>query len=506
MSKKYVDVPATLQVIGNIFNNPNILDAEDKYFFDGEDFVNEFHRILFGSIYNLYTLGASDITITNIEDYLSERPNKLAIYKANNGAEYLAKLRESASLASFDYYYNRLKKMSLLRAYDDFGIDLSWLYDIDNITDTKKKQAQEDWLDNTPLESIADIIDGEIQKIRDRCVNDLVMQSTPLGEGIFELLNNLYESPDIGYPLFGPYINTVTRGARLKRFYLRSAVTGLGKTRTMMADACSMAVEKIWDLKMKEWVSTGPAEPTLFISTEQDKQELQTMALAFVSGVNEDHILTNRYEFGEIERVEEAAKILGEAPIRVELLPDFSLKDIENTIKRNIRDYGVMYIFLDYIHTSMKILEEITRRSGGIKLREDNILFMISVKLKDICTQNGVFIMSATQLNMDYQHSKTPDQNLLRGAKAIADKIDVGMIMMDVTPEDLESLKEILKSGVFEVPDVKCSIYKNRGGPYKGVFLWMKTNRGICRYETAFVTKWNYELMEIADTKITVKE
>ena len=165
-----------------------------------------------------------------------------------------------------------------------------------------------------------------------------------------------------------------------------------------------------------------------------------------------------------------------------------------------------MYIFLDYIHTSMKILEEITRRSGGIKLREDNILFMISVKLKDICTQNGVFIMSATQLNMDYQHSKTPDQNLLRGAKAIADKIDVGMIMMDVTPEDLESLKEILKSGVFEVPDVKCSIYKNRGGPHKGVFLWMKTDRGICRYETAFVTKWNYELMEMADTKITVKE
>ena len=29
--------------------------------------------------------------------------------------------------------------------------------------------------------------------------------------------------------------------------------------------------------------------------------------------------------------------------------------------------------------------------------------------------------MSATQLNGDYQDAKTPDQNLLRGAKAIAD-------------------------------------------------------------------------------------
>ena len=29
--------------------------------------------------------------------------------------------------------------------------------------------------------------------------------------------------------------------------------------------------------------------------------------------------------------------------------------------------------------------------------------------------------MSATQLNGSYQESQTPDQNLLRGAKAIAD-------------------------------------------------------------------------------------
>lgn len=69
----------------------------------------------------------------------------------------------------------------------------------------------------------------------------------------------------------------------------------------------------------------------------------------------------------------------------------------------------------------MKILEEITRRSGGIKLREDNILFMLSNRLKDICNREGIFIMSATQLNGDYQTSETPDQNLLRGAKSIAD-------------------------------------------------------------------------------------
>lgn len=69
----------------------------------------------------------------------------------------------------------------------------------------------------------------------------------------------------------------------------------------------------------------------------------------------------------------------------------------------------------------MKILEEITRRSGGIKLREDNVLFMLSTKLKDLCNIYGVFILTATQLNSSWVDAEEPDQNLLRGAKSIAD-------------------------------------------------------------------------------------
>ena len=94
-------------------------------------------------------------------------------------------------------------------------------------------------------------------------------------------------------------------------------------------------------------------------------------------------------------------------------------------------------------------MEEISRRSGGVKLREDSILFMLSIRLKDICNQYGVFIMSATQLNADYQTSETPDQNLLRGAKSIADKIDVGSILLPVSSEDLDNLSQILTNNAF---------------------------------------------------------
>ena len=238
---------------------------------------------------------------------------------------------------------------------------------------------------------------------------------------MLELIEDLEKHPEVGVPLYGRLINTVTRGARLRKFYLRSGATGTGKTRTMIADACNFACDRIYDTNFNMWIKNGVKMPTLYIATEQDKSEVQTMMLAFLSAVNEEHILNGQYLEGERERVIEAAKIFKEAPIWIEELPDFSLQDVENKIKKHIREHDVKYVVHDYIHTSMKILEEITRKSGGVKLREDNILFMLSTRLKDLCNQYGVFILSGTQLNGDYKDAPIPDQNLLRGAKAIAD-------------------------------------------------------------------------------------
>ena len=502
---KYVDISSIIQVIGGIYVNPSLLDMEDKYFFYEEDFTEEFHKILFGSIYNLHALGAKEITINAIEDYLEQRPKKLAVYKANKGQEYLQKLSQNVQLAAFDYYYKRMKKMTLMRMYQSIGMDLSWLYDIDNILDVKKKQAQEDWLDNTSIEEIAEIIDKKITDIRLKYVDDSTDKASHAGEGALELLERLKETPEVGYPLFGPLINTVTRGARLKKFYLRSAATGVGKTRAMIADSCSIACDEIYDSIQQKWINNGTKEPTIFITTEQEKDEIQTMMIAFLSDVDEEHIISGEYYAGEWERVIYAANLLSKCPLYIEQLPDFSLKDIENAIKRGIRDYEVKYVFFDYIHTSMKILTEVSSKTGIKGLREDNVLFMISIRLKDLCNQYGVFIMTATQLNADYITAKQYDQNLLRGAKSIADKIDCGMIMLETDNDDFVALEDVLAEGGFERPTIKISIYKNRRGRYKSILLWCKTNRGTCKIVPMFATNYQYELIPIDDLKIKVK-
>lgn len=505
MASKYVDTSAIIQVIGCVYKTPQLLDYTDRYSITDEDFPDQFHKIVFGTIYKLHLLGAERINLTNILDYLSSRPKSEAIFIKQKGEEWIGKAIENSDPATFDFYYNRMKKMTLLRAFESYGIDVSDIYDPDNITDLKKRQQQEDLLDNSSLNDLANKIQDKIDSIKSTYVDDSWEEAYHAGDGIDELLNELKEHPDVGVPLYGPLINSTTRGARLKKFYLRSAATGVGKTRSLIADCCYIGCNRIYDENFG-WIKNGTAEPSLFIATEQDLSEVHTMMLAFLSNVDEDHIMNNNYLGDEEDRVKEAAEVLKNSQIYIELLPDFSLQDVEDKIKKNIRDHDIKYVFYDYIHTSLKILEEITRRAGGVRLREDNILFMLSTRLKDICNKYGIFILSATQLNGDYVESETPDQNLLRGAKAIADKIDWGGILLNTTQNDIDNLQKILVNNAFDRPAIKLSIYKNRRGRYKGIYLWCKANLGTCRIEPMFATTYNYEIIEINNLKIITEE
>lgn len=501
---KYYDTTAVIQLIGCSILSPSLLDDDGKYFFDEKDFTNDFHRVVFGVVFNLHQMGAQNIGVQAIEDYLANRPRDLGIYKKSNGSQWIIDVTNNADLANFDYYYDRVKKMTLLRTYDKCGVDISWIYDADNILDVKKKESQEAYLNRLSLNEIADLIENKILGIRADCVDNSSDDSVAIGEHVFDILEGLEQKPEMGSPLYGRYMNTLTRGARLGKFYIRSAASGVGKSRTMVADTCNIGCNKIYDPQTQQWVDNGIQQAVLFITTELDLQEVTTMMLAFLSNVDEEHILKNKYDFGEKERVREAANILSKAPIYIEEMPDFSMKDIENCIKRNIRVNKTQYIFFDYLHSSMGILEEISRASNGTRLREDNILFLFSVKLKDIANQFNVFVLTSTQLNESWKTDSMPDQNLLRGAKSIADRCDWGSILLDATQEDKEALEGVIKQVGCPMPNVKLSVYKNRRGSYNKMYLWMTADKATCRFNGLFATDYNYNMIPIQETEIEV--
>lgn len=76
--------------------------------------------------------------------------------------------------------------------------------------------------------------------------------------------------------------------------------------------------------------------------------------------------------------------------------------------------------------------------------------------------------------------------------------------MLPVKTGDLDSLAPILNTGVFDKPQLKISVYKNRRGQYKGIYLWCRADLGTCRVRAMFATGWDYELIPIDDTRINI--
>ena len=145
------------------------------------------------------------------------------------------------------------------------------------------------------------------------------------------------------------------------------------------------------------------------------------MIMAFVSDVSEDKILDGNLTQEEKDRICRAIEIINNSPLWVEQIPNFSIDDIERTIKKYKLEHSIGYVFFDYIFTSVKMLVELSQKSKGMKLREDNVLFIFAERMKFLCNSLNVHINTSTQLNGQYKDTKDGDQNLLRGSKAIAD-------------------------------------------------------------------------------------
>ena len=70
--------------------------------------------------------------------------------------------------------------------------------------------------------------------------------------------------------------------------YLISAPSGHGKTRRMVGQACALSLPYI--NSQGQIVTKEEYKPSVFISTELSVKEIQTLVLAYVSGVNEEKL------------------------------------------------------------------------------------------------------------------------------------------------------------------------------------------------------------------------
>jgi replicative DNA helicase len=494
------DKMAIMQLIGCLIKKPDLL-LEDSIQLDINDFPEKFHKIIYSAIYNLINEGAKKIDIIGIDNYLSNYEKQYKIFTNNNGIDYLEEINELADINNFTYNYNKVKKYSLLNSFRESGFDVKEIYDPD-IIDVKLQEEKQNQFDKMSLNDIINYFDNKIIDIKSQYYKEEGQIGQQAGKGAQKLKDELKQFPEMGMPLNSNILNTIVRGARLKKLYMRSMPTGFGKSRLAVGDICRLSIPYYYDDINNEWIVTDCKEPSLFITTELEIEEIQTLIIAYVSGVDEEKILDGKYENDEEERVNQAIKYIEEAPLWIEHIPNFNIEDIERTVKKYKIQKNIGYVFFDYIFTSVKMLIEIATKAKGVKLREDNILYIFCERMKFLCNKLNIHFNTASQLNGEWKNVKDGDQNLLRGAKALGDKLDVGIIGLPVTKKDLESLEAILSKGFYKTPNIVYHIYKVRRGKFNKVKLWLYIDLGTCRTYDLFLTNNDYEIIPIESTTI----
>ncbi len=126
---------------------------------------------------------------------------------------------------------------------------------------------------------------------------------------------------------------------------------------------------------------------------------------------------------------------------------------------------------------------------------------MLSNQLKQLAKDYNIFVFSSTQTNAKAQEEDFKDESCIRGARSVADKIDMGCVITRVDEKDFNSilpkLKIAARDGALDeeiasrkkLPTHVIDIYKMRRGQYKNVRIWCRINLGTGEREDLFMTR-----------------
>ena len=505
IKKDLFDTNASLYVLSCLMRNPLLLQ-DDKYVLVKTDFYKPLQQMVFVTIYNMAQNGIERITPQDIDLYISQYESQYEYYKQNKGYEFVIQCYQTAEGSDekqFDGYYQRLKKFAMLRDLESIGIDTKQFYDTEK--DALNRDIEDEKLNKTSLEEILNTVRSNIVTIENKHIGKVTSNVQSAAFGMRDLVKELQANPEVGLPLEGEIINYACRGARLGKLYTYSAPSGSGKTRYMVMNACAISlpyIDKNDKIVFRGTNDKPDYQKVLFITTEQQPDEIQTMILAHVSGVNEKAILLGNFTPYELDRIKRALDIIDKygSNFIIECIPDPSIAMLRARLTKYIIQDNIEYIFYDYIFSSPGLLSEFR----DVAVREDVALMMLSNTLKEIAATYNIFIQSATQLNENWSKREIGlrDQNCIRGSKAIADKIDIGLIAVRINEEERKQIDAIWNELKMQRPEkymhdpnIVIDIYKNRRGEMNSVKIFRYFNYATLRCQDLFATDSSYRLI-----------
>ena len=510
----YSDKQAIREILGSFLQEPKLIK---EYKVVKADFPERFHKVIFATISNLYQNGAEEIDAVAIDDYLSHYNEQYVVFNKNNrGIEFIDSVKEMAVPSNIKYYYDRLKKFSLLRSCVKSGTDVSYFFNPKEI-DPLTIENQQTRLDESTTNMIISYLKKQfLGAVAPFAVNG-DRDSKKAGVGGAKQKELWKNSTAWGLSLASEYMTTIFHGSKKRRFNVMSAGTGVGKTRISMANLASLCAPKLYNKELNKWLPNpnGIKNGGLYIGTEMELlEEIDPILWAYMADVPQDHIEFNTYEGDEEERVDEAIRLLAEeANIWLEYIPEYDLSTLEAVIEEHKLKHEVEHVFFDYIHTTVELLSEFAHASKvKMAVREDQILAQVSSTLKTLTRRYDISLDTGTQVSGDFKNSENRDSTIVRGSKAIIDKADGAYIAMPPTAIELKKIEDIMRTKIdCPIPNIVLSVYKNRGGKWNNIKVWLYIDYGTMRIYDLFVTDYDChpdsdKVKGLEKTIITIKE
>lgn len=493
-----------------LMKKPTLIE-ESKIQLDKDDLYtsneSKFYYIIYSAINNLFIDGMrEEITPPVIDEFLSHYDDVYKTFSQNDGVEFLYHISETLSNPeSYHRHATRIRKFTLLRELDRLGFDIHDIYH--TTSDEETNATMQARFENLTVDDIIEHYEKIVNEFANKFKIGYETEGGIAGENGLDLFASFKEAPQYGVTTCGKLQNSIFRGQLLGASMLRSASTNTFKSRTSLAEATDLAINKWFNWETNQWDNKGQSEKVLYITTEMEQEELEPTIWAYISGVKEEKIKDYDLSNDEVKVIEESIKHLNDCKsFHIEYVPKFDPTTINAIIKKYVVQYDVDYVFFDYIHLNFQIMMDIASKTRGMTTREDMILGIFAAGLAEMAKEYKFHLSTSTQVNGDATYSKKLDQNVLRGAKNMADKFTKALIMSRPTKEDEKVIETILGQikGVNKKPNMIWHIYKNRHSKYKGK-LYLHVDFDTMRMEDLFMTNGKDEILKVKPTELYIK-
>ena len=487
-----IDRSVVRQVLGSLMQHPQYLGQVDRYSLSVMDFPTRFDKYVFSAIVNLYRKEVVNINPIDVANYLETDTVGRQVFEQNNGADYLQDAIDFCSWQNFRYYYDKLKKINLLRDLKKDGFDISEFY-CEDLTrnDCETINAK---FEQLTVQDICNSVKCKLLKRESEYARSAELVEEKASAGIRDMICHMNDHIDIGPPLQGRMYSKIFDGAQKKALTIRSGCSGLGKTRQAVGDACYLAYPVRYNSRTRQWEQTGSNEQVLFIMTEQTMEQIRKMILAYLSDINESRFKLGNFTKEEQLILDQAVAIMEQYEENFHLvkMPNPSIELVKTIVRENCLTKKIGYVFYDYIFIGPALLEQFR----GFSLRNDEILLMFTAALKDLAVELDVAMFTSTQVNATADDNKNiRNEASLAGGRATINKADNGAIMARPTPEELETLEAVTNQ--YGVPNCVTDIFKCRSGEWTQVRVWSLVDLGRMKKKDLFVT--DARLEPIAD-------